>query len=183
MGKGREHPPVKIIVAFTRRSGTSTEEIYHILEEKFSVIERISACFDFGCFTDYYSSEMGPQLEKDFIVFTALEIPEALPEFKLWTNELEDRYSRAGQRTINLDPGYVCEAKVVLATTKNYTHRLYLGKGIFGDVHLVYRNHTFNAQPWTYPDYKQPEIINFFNLVRENYMQQLGEFYRRRGNN
>ncbi len=183
MGKGREHPPVKIIVALTRKSGTAIDEIFRILEEKFSGIERISARFDFSRFTDYYTREMGPQLEKDFIVFSALEIPDALPQFKLWTNEVEDKYRRADRRTINLDPGYVCDAKVVLATTKNYTHRLYLGSGIFGDVHLVYRNHTFNAQPWTYPDYKQPEIIKFFNLVRENYMHQLGEFYRLRGNN
>ncbi len=185
MGTRRIHPPVKIIAACTRLSGFVMEPIHRILEEKLSIIEQISDTFDFSQFTSYYTEEMGAPLIKDFIVFTGLENPERLPALKLWTNEIEERFMREKHRQINLDPGYICDARLVLATTKNYTHRLYLNDGIFGDVHLIYQNHTFHAQPWTYPDYKQTEIIKFLNSVRENYMQQLGKLPRQnfvRGN-
>jgi len=171
MGKIRRHPPVKIIIACTRITGYDMEDLHGVLEKKLSAIESISGTFDFSQFTDYYAREMGLSLEKDFLVFTKPEKPEILPSLKLWANEIEQKYARKGQRIINLDPGYICDARLVLATTKNYTHRIYLNSGIFGDVHLIYQNHTFNPQPWTYPDYKQPEVIAFFNTVRENYMK------------
>ena len=177
MGKTRHHPPVKIIIACTRISGSDLIPVHAALEEKLSAIEHISPTFDFSSFTDYYADEMGSSLEKDFIVFTRLEEPEILPSLKRWTNELEKKLSSGGKRIFNLDPGYICDARLVLATTKNYTHRLYLSEGIFGDVHLIYQNHSFREHPWTYPDYRQPEIIGFFNTIRDEYMRQLGQWY------
>ena len=74
---------------------------------------------------------------------------------------------------VNLDPGYISEVKLVLATTKNYAHRIYLRDGIYGDVHLSFTQNSFQVQPWTYPDYQQKAVIEFFNLVRQNYLQQI----------
>jgi hypothetical protein len=177
MGKTRLHPPVKIIIACTRISGSDLTPVHTALEEKLSAIECVSFTFDFSRFTNYYAEEMGSSLEKDFVVFTGLEEPEILPSLKRWTNEFEKKLSRKGKRIFNLDPGYICDARLVLATTKNYTHRLYLTEGIFGDVHLIYQNHSFREQSWTYPDYRQPAIIGFFNSIREAYMRQLGQLY------
>jgi hypothetical protein len=172
MGKIRNHPPVKLIVACTWSAGFGIDTVYRLLEERLSEIESTSGAFDFSRFTTYYKTEMGAALEKEFIVFSRPEPPEILPALKLWTNGVEEKFADDGKRRINLDPGYVCEAKLVLATTKDYTHRLYLGEGIFGDVHLVFQNHTFNTRLWTYPDYQQPAVIEFFNAVREKYMRE-----------
>ena len=116
---------------------------------------------------------MGDELEKFFIIFTNLEPPDSLAEKKVQSNKIEEKYVTRGKRTINIDPGYISEAKVVLATTKNYVHRIYLASGIYGDVHLQFIDKTFRKQPWTYPDYQQDEIINLFNDVRKKYFKQL----------
>ena len=119
--------------------------------------------------------EMGDNLTKLFLVFARLINPIVLPDIKNNTNLLEKDFSRDERRQVNLDPGYISEAKLVLATTKNYAHRIYLDKGIFGDIHLAYTNQSFQKQPWTYPDYQQKEIIDFFNDVRQKYLHQIGE--------
>ena len=177
MGEIRTHPPVKLIVGLTYINSTKLQDILRILEETFSSIEVQSEPFSFSDFTSYYQKEMGDNLKKVFLVFARLINPEELPDIKIMTNELELRLSEGDARQINIDPGYVSEAKLVLATTKNYAHRIYLKKGIFGDVHLSYTNHSFQKQPWTYPDYQQADIIDFFNNIRQKYMHQLGEMY------
>jgi len=91
------------------------------------------------------------------------------------TNRLEARWSTAhGQRRVNIDPGYLDLAKVVLASTKDYNHRLYIGDGIFAEVTLCYRQHAFQAWAWTYPDYRVPTTLTFFHQLRELYKHQLG---------
>jgi hypothetical protein len=85
------------------------------------------------------------------------------------TNALEAKLSKEGKRTVNIDPGYIDMAKLVLFSTKDYTHRLYLNKGIFAEVTLYYKDDTFNPWPWTYPDYKSSEYIAIFNHIRGLY--------------
>lgn len=109
------------------------------------------------------------------VSFQALQMPDYLSEIKLATNYIERDFMEAGKRRVNLDPGYLTAAKLVLATTKDYSHRLYLGRGIFGDLHLRFEAGTFRPQPWTYPDYQEPFVLEFFNRVRETYLQQLSE--------
>ena len=84
-------------------------------------------------------------------------------------------YTVNEKRLVNIDPGYICPAKLVLATTKNYSHRIYLNKNIYGDIHLQFSNGTFQSQPWTYPDYQNKENIRFFNALRKRYLEQLGD--------
>jgi hypothetical protein len=124
---------------------------------------------------------MGENLSKLFLVFAKLIAPATLPTIKCVTNTLEQEHTDEDKRLINLDPGYISQAKLVLATTKNYAHRIYLDQGIFGDIHLTYTNQSFQTQPWTYPDYQQPKIIEFFNTIRHNYLRQLGEQYNMEG--
>lgn len=177
MGKIQPHPPVKLFSALTYVQNAPIKDIYNDLDHHFSAIELKSKVYDFSTFTDYYEPEMGKGLFKLFLIFAKLLPPEELTAVKLATNAIEEKYMLEQKRTINLDPGYISEAKLVLATTKNYTHRIYLNNGIFGDVHLQYQDQSFQVQPWTYPDYKQPEIIQFFNQVRLKYFHQLGEAY------
>ena len=154
------------------------EEISKIMERKFGPICGRSELFNFT-HTDYYAAEMGPDLKKKFYVFSRPIHPENLAAIKLYTGKLEARFSlketECGRRNteggrrrqVNLDPGYLSLNKVVLASTKDYSHRLYLGKGIYGEVTVFFKNKTFTPFPWTYPDYKTPGYVNFFNEMRK----------------
>jgi hypothetical protein len=124
-------------------------------------------------FTDYYTQEMGTGLGRQFVSFRDLISPEDLPRIKLQTNALEGRWVREGRRQVNLDPGYLCAGKVVLATTKDQQHRLYLGHGIFGEVTLRYRQGAYAPWEWTYPDYRSPEYLAIFAAIRDLYMAAL----------
>ena len=78
-----------------------------------------------------------------------------------------------GRRTVNIDPGYICLERLVLATGKNYTHRIYLSRGIYADLTLVFHRQSFRTLPWTYPDYADPSAVEVFNALRERYKAQL----------
>jgi len=98
---------------------------------------------------------------------------EALADVKLFTNGLEDRFATEDKRLVNIDPGYLLSERFVLATGKNYTHRIYLRAGIYADLTLIYHNGGFHALDWTYPDYAGEAIIRFLKSVRDRYMYQL----------
>ncbi|GAB4334821.1 MAG: DUF4416 family protein [Calditrichia bacterium] len=175
MGDIKVHPPVKMICAVTFQRDFPLETALKELEKLISRVQQKSEIFEFD-FTTYYEPEMGSGLLKQMLGFEGLFPVEILPDIKVATNELELKLSRQAARKINLDPGYLTAAKLVLATTKDYDHRLYLGRGIFGDVHLRFRQKHFLPNEWTYPDYRQPEILRFFEEVRAQYMQELAEF-------
>jgi hypothetical protein len=175
MGKITKHLPVKLITAITYHSDFDIESVLSQIEKLNSPIEFRSEVYNFSRFTSYYQMEMGEHLQKCFITFLRLIAPEILPEIKVQTNKMEEDYILNQKRQINLDPGYITQAKLVLATTKNYSHRIHIGKGIFGDVHLHYRNNTYQPQTWTYPDYKDEKNIMFFNATRKRYLEQLAD--------
>jgi Domain of unknown function (DUF4416) len=123
--------------------------------------------------TRYYSPEMGESLQRRLAVFLHLADPANLCQWKTFTNALERRLSLAGRRLVNLDPGYLARERLVLATGKNYTHRLYLGQGLYGEVTLIYQKGGWQPLPWTYPDYAGPELTDFFDQARKKYLWQL----------
>ena len=176
MGIIKEHPPVKLITAITYRSGFDTKPVFSELEKTQSPVEMRSEIYNFSQFTPYYELEMGRNLKKCFVAFLYLIDPEELPYIKVKTNTLEEKYYLDNKRQINIDPGYITQAKLVLATSKNYSHRIYLGQGIFGDVHMQFTNKIYQPQPWTYPDYKDETNVKFFNFVRKRYLEQLGKY-------
>lgn len=138
--------------------------------------------------TRYYEDEMGGPLVRRFYSFERLMDPAQVVDLKHWTNGLEaamahdapPRPNPSGgvpvRRPVNFDPGYVALDKVVLVTTKNYSHRLYLGRGIYGEVTLAYQHGRFEPQPWTYPDYRSPDYAEFFLGARQRLKAQFG-FY------
>lgn len=144
------------------------------LDAAFGAIDLKSHSFPFT-FTDYYQEEMGSHLYRRFVALRALVPQDALPAIKHRTIEIERQFSLAGKRArrrINLDPGYLTPAKVVLASTKDYAHRIYLGRGIFGDLHLRYEHGMYQPLPWTYPDYRTPEALTFFAEMRRFYLRE-----------
>lgn len=117
--------------------------------------------------TTYYSKEMGDELTRQWCAFSRLVAPDVLADLKLMTNKIEDRYrNENGSRQVNIDPGVISLSSLVLASTKNYSHRIYLGKGIYAEVTLIYKNHKFNPLEWTYPDYKENIALEFFSQAR-----------------
>jgi hypothetical protein len=96
-----------------------------------------------------------------------------LAAIKRQTNDLEAGSSVEDRRQVNIDPGYVSLSKLVLATTKNHAHRIYLSDGIYAEVTLHYRDGAFRGYPWTYPDYASSEYCALFQKVRDLYRRQL----------
>ena len=121
--------------------------------------------------TDYYTASMGEGLKKQFFVFEKFIDPARLPEIKHQTNQWEldykDSQNWPEQRPLNLDPGYLTEAKLVLASTKDHHHRLYLSQGIFAECTLHYQSKKWQSRPWTYPDYQRADFQEFFTRCRE----------------
>jgi len=127
-------------------------------------------------FTDYYRHETGDEILRVLFSFERLIEADRLPEIKHRTNDLEAGFASGEsgvKRPVNLDPGYLEHAKVILASTKNFYHRLYLGEGIFGEVTMHFRNGTYEFFPWTYPDYKSSDYQAFFLELRNIYRRQL----------
>ncbi len=172
MGEIKKPEKAKLFIALT--SNQSFYQIIKELEENLGKIDLKSNIFDFN-FTDYYEEEMGRGLKKLFISFRNLIEREALADIKLLTTSLEKKYSSEGRRKYNLDPGYITLANIVLATTKDFSHRIYLRKGIYAEVTLIFRKGRFESLPWTYPDYKTEISDTFFSSARRILLNQLRE--------
>jgi hypothetical protein len=123
--------------------------------------------------SDYYRPEMGGGLGRYLLLFEPLLDRATLAEVKLGTNAIEQALSREGRRTVNVDPGYLALEHVVLATTKGYSHRIYLGRGIFADLTLLFENGSYRAMKWTYPDYGGDRLVALLNGWRERYKRFL----------
>lgn len=123
-------------------------------------------------FTDYYRDEMGNGLLRMFLFFSRLIDPGDIAPIKVRTNRIEvetaQRPPSVFRRRINLDPGYLTEAKVVLATTKDYAHRVYVGKGIYAEVELQYdKKMGFLPVAHSYPDFRAASCRDLFGRARE----------------
>jgi hypothetical protein len=128
--------------------------------------------------TDYYEAEMGPDLRRRFVAFERLIRPDEIVHVKTLTNEIETRIAYEcglpqGFRAVNLDPGYLSLSKLVLATTKDFSHRIYLRDGIYAESTLHYEGGRWVAWPWTYPDFAADRYHAFFDQVRERYKLKL----------
>jgi hypothetical protein len=172
MGEAREPQLVKTFVGILTGRLSLLSTVNSLLQERLGPIDIESDLLEFN-YTRYYENEMGPGLKRLFVGFDSLGPPDKLVEVKSFTNELERTFSEEGKRLVNLDPGYLTAAKVVLASTKDYAHRLYLGDGIYGEVTLVYQGGRFRTLPWTYPDYRSEMYHEFFRQLRTAYLAQI----------
>jgi hypothetical protein len=174
MGKVREVKPAKLIVGLLFCRLDLLTLILERIKDKWGSIDFISPTFPFE-HTDYYHREMGEKLWRCFVSFERLIPMESLPQIKIQSNYLEEEFSPQGNRQINIDPGYLDASKMILATTKDFFHRAYLGQGIYAHLNLYFQKVTFHPLPWTYPDYMTAEALQFFSQVRTRYLQQIKE--------
>ncbi len=177
MGEVRLHPPVLPILAAFSRYDEALEWAKARLVKEWGPISLESEIFSFDD-TTYYEKQMGAGLRKVLLAFERLMAPAELVDRKLATNVWEEEYrgvSNAPEaRPLNLDPGYLTEAKLVLATTKDRDHRIYLDRGIFAEVTLHFHRGAWQSREWTYPDYQRSEYHRFFDRCREYYRQRKG---------
>ena len=164
--------PAKLVVSvFTKDKGLF-DRIYDRLEEIGGPVDIMSKWLDFD-FTDYYYKEMGTPLFRRMVAFVPLMAQEDLAAVKLKTNAIEEELARGGRRRVNIDPGYLLSSRFILATGKDYSHRVYIGSRIYADLTLMYTKQGFKTLEWTYPDYASPEIFQFLDRVRQKYLLDL----------
>jgi len=172
MGKSKEPRPVKLIASLFSADETLLAVARGALLNLFGPLDYQSEFLPFDQ-TRYYQREFGAGLLRQIVAFASLIAPERLAEVKRVTNELEQTWAVDGRRRVNLDPGYVSLSKLVLATTKDYAHRIYLGQGIYAEVTLQFTHGAFQAREWTYPDYASPRYLAIFAEIRRRYADQL----------
>ncbi|MCA9186280.1 MAG: DUF4416 family protein [Pirellulaceae bacterium] len=174
---GAIKPPSKVLllIAASSRYPQALQWSVQRARETWGEIGRLSEAFVFED-TDYYASTMGSGLLKQFIVLAERVDPGRLASIKCLTNQWEEEYSQlsahAEPRPLNLDPGYLTEAKLILASTKDHSHRIYLSDGIYAEITLDYYHRAWRAQRWTYPDYLREDYQRFFTNCRD-YLRQL----------
>jgi hypothetical protein len=171
MGRTSEPENVRLFTGLTYRESKVLEKTFQALEAAFGKVSLRSPEFNFD-FTDYYNKEMGQNLKKIFIGFVMPINPGRLTTIKKFTNELEERFGIRGKerrvkRKINIDPGYVDHEKVVLASTKNRSQRIYMGEGIYAEITLLFKGKSFVPLPWTYPDFRTPLASKFFTELKD----------------
>jgi len=172
MGTAREPAPVKLIASLLTGDPGLLPAVKAALVYTFGSTDLESEILPFD-HTDYYADEFGPALQRQIVAFERLIAPDDLPDVKRQTNELEQSFAREGRRQVNIDPGYVSLSKLVLATTKDHAHRLYLGQGIYGEVTLAYQQGHFRPWPWTYSDYASDRYCALFMEIRKRYRAQI----------
>ena len=170
MGSTKPHPPVLLVLAIFSRYDESIDWAHHRARQAWGPAALESPRFPFNQ-TEFYESAMGPGLVKQLLAFEHLVEPEQLVEHKLQTNQWETDYQRdcglPESRPLNLDPGYLSEAKLVLATTKDRDHRIYLQRGIYAEVTLHYHRRKWTPRSWTYPDYQTAGYHLFLDACRD----------------
>lgn len=166
--------PAKLVIGLFTRKQERMAAVAADLMKSFGPIDLISTLFPFD-FTAYYEKEMGSPLFRRIFVFKSLIGQDDLADIKLKTNAIETQYSADGMRQVNIDPGYLLMERLVLATGKNFSHRIYIGKCIYADLTLIYQKNRYQPLPWTYPDYAHDSIRHFLTHVRNKYMEDLKE--------
>ncbi len=115
----------------------------------------------FSEFSEYYNKEMGGEVFKEYYFFEIAFDRDELANVKIFTNEIEHTFEKGSMRPINLDPGYLTADKFVLASAKDFAHRIHVGKGIYAEVTLHFHQGKVKFFSWTYRDYLQEPVEKF----------------------
>jgi len=174
MSTPKSPDPAKLVISVFMKEKQVFDQIFDGLEQIAGPCDIISKWLDFD-FTDYYYKEMGSPLYRRVIAFKPLIEQDMLSGIKLATNELEKSCLSQGNRQVNIDPGYLLSSRFVLATGKEYSHRIYIGNNIYADLTLMYTKKGFKSLEWTYPDYASDAVTGFLEKVRNKYLLDLKE--------
>lgn len=157
------------------------EELYEksmqLLQDRFGEILGLGEIFNVTDFTNYYVKEFGENLKKQFIVFKERQSLETLYKSKIWSNEIEVTIKEPenNKRFVNIDPGYLEASKFVLYSSKDFSHRLYQGEGIFAEVTMLFMHGKFHKMGWTYEDYWFEQNRSFLKKMRTEILKMTRE--------
>jgi hypothetical protein len=160
--------PAKLVIGLIMKDKALFEPLGVELAAGFGSVDIVSSWMPFD-YTAYYEPEMGTPLFRRVLTFKKLINQDELPEIKLTTNRLEHSFAQSGSRRVNIDPGYLLYERFVLASGKNFSHRIYIGSSIYADLTLIYQRGRFEKLPWTYPDYADEPMLAFLTQVRNKY--------------
>lgn len=167
MGEIKKNLKIQPFIAIMYHQQTKFEQARQICINEFGETLGLSREYNFSDFTSYYEKEFGKNLQKRMLVFKEPRDLENFHKTKLWSNNLELELSEnRNSRDVNIDPGYLGLSKLVLFSTKNYSHRIYINDGIYAEVTLIYEYSEFRTQSWTYPDYADKKNLQFLNEMR-----------------
>ena len=172
MSKPREPQPAKLVIGLFMKDRTLFEPLVAELRSEFGSLDMVSPWMPFD-YTSYYEKEMGKPLFRRMLTFKSLIEQLDLAGAKLTTNRLEQYHTHNGRRGVNIDPGYLLNERFVLASGKNFSHRIYIGRRIYADLTLIYQRGAFEILPWTYPDYRTEMYHEFFRKLRAAYLAQI----------
>ncbi len=172
MSQLAEPSAVRLFMGLIYKEDAPISDLIEMLEEKLGAINFESGATPFD-HSSYYTKEMGVGLLRKIITFDKLIRRTEIVEIKTFTNNLEKVFSCKGDRTINIDPGYIAQEHIILATGKGYSHRPYLGSGVYADLTLIYIKDEYRTLQWTYPDYGREEMRVLFKDLRNKYVSQL----------
>jgi hypothetical protein len=168
--------PVKLIIGILAANETALDAAVKTISAKFGQIDLESDVWPFTQ-TDYYKNETGPNILRQFVSIEKLIDPGLLAEIKHTTNKLEQQLAETLKtdysRPVNLDPGLIEPSKLVLASTKNFSHRIYIGNKMFAEVTLIYEKGRWRNFDYTFPDYREPRYHGFFTKIRSRLLEQL----------
>ena len=169
--------PVLLFMAVFSPDASAFDWTRKRAEAQWGALALESETFAVESFTDYYAKTMGATLPKRLWAFETLIAPDTLPKIKCLTNDWEEEFKLATscpvERPLNIDPGYITLAKLILASTKDHAHRIYLSEGIFAETTLMYTQKQWKSMPWTYPDYQSVGYQSFLTRCRE-YLKSKG---------
>ncbi len=165
-------PEARLFVAVTYSDESLLHNIKSELVSLYGNVLDESDVYRFD-FTDYYKNEMGSSLKKFFVVFEKLIGPAELPPVKIRTNSIEIRYSVSNRRKVNLDPGYFTVHHLILASCKPRPHRVYLDKGVYADMVLVFQRSSCFLFRHTFPDFREKHVQEFFLEQRNKLLKAI----------
>ena len=174
MSEPQTAKPAKLVIGVFASNKEIINDLALELSSQFGPIDLVSSWMDFN-YTSYYEPEMGAPLVRRMSAFKRLIKQGELAAVKVATNKIEQAYSTGGKREANIDPGYMLPERFVLASGKNFSHRVYIGLGIYADLTLIYQKGSFQKLPWTYPDYADRTMLNFLDQVRRKYIFDFGQ--------
>ena len=177
--------PVIRMCAIITRFDEARQWAIDRIEKSWGVIHRQSPAIPFEA-GRFYAETMGSGLSKVIVEVEQFADPAGLADWKLETNRWEAEYAELTnhgvERPLNLDAGYLSQAKLVLATTKDRDHRIYLRDGMFAEVTLNYVAKAWIHHRWSYPSYRTDEIAAFAMQCRQRlreHLQSTGQIRRR----
>jgi len=171
MGTCKPPEKVKLIGGMLTADKSLFDTACCLLAKRLGEIDFISEVIPFDS-TTYYNEEFGEPIWRRFVSFRKLILPCSLSGIKIFSNQIEMSLSSIGKRRINLDPGLLTENSVILVSTKNAPFRLYLGKGIYGELTFTFEKGGFRQHPWTYPDFRKDTTKNILTRIRKIYLNQ-----------